>query len=135
MHPTVQATTGPGVQAEVSLSVDPRVPWGARKQWNFTDHLVSRLPFISCLDMLCSVPLHYISPPSGGQVVGQSWRSRHRGVRLDNSCYHQSHSISSWPCVYKTLSVLLLYVCSAGIGIGEHPSCGCGLSTRSWSTT
>ena len=29
VHPTVQATTGPGVQAEVSLSVDPRSPWGS----------------------------------------------------------------------------------------------------------
>ena len=28
-HPAVQATTGPGVQAEVSLSVDPRSPWGS----------------------------------------------------------------------------------------------------------
>ena len=49
--PTVQATMGPGVQAEVSLSVDPRSPWGS-----------------------CTVEIHW---PDGHPMLGFQSRSEH----------------------------------------------------------
>ena len=70
--PTVQATMGPGVQAEVSLSVDPRVLW-----WlvNSEIHWPDGHPMLGFQSMpehaLSSPPLAYISLGHLWPVVGQ----------------------------------------------------------------
>lgn len=91
---------------------------GAHAQWNFTitqDSFKAPSHFMPW-HALSFPPSLYKSDPPLAILSGTrnwSWRSHHRGVRLDNLCYILSHSISSLPCVYKTVNVLLLYVCLA----------------------
>ena len=46
--------------------------------------------------------------PTSGQLLGnRSWRSHHREVRWTIQYHHQSHSLSSLPCVVKNVSVCI----------------------------
>ena len=90
--PLCRPLTGPGVQAEVSLSADPRVPWGSctvEFHWPF-----GQTPTVSKLfqGTLYFMPEHapliplalYKSDPPMAKLSGTrnwSWRGRGRGVR------------------------------------------------------
>ena len=98
--PLCRPLTGPGVQAEVSLSVDPRVPWGSctvEFHWPFGQTQQFQGSPSSTLYKADPPPAKLWVKSSG---VGEVIIKEHIGQYHD-----QRHSLSFLPCVIENVSV------------------------------